>query len=534
MRSSKPQSGSPLAVFQVRVKWVAFVLFCCATTLVGRLAYLQVKQHDALWEQSERQYVESVKIFTGRGEIYDRNHNLLATNLEVESVYLNPREVDEPDKAVKVLSETLDIPQKDIRGKVDSSRRFVWVKRKVSLDKIERLKAEDLSGVGFVGESRRFYPKREMAATTLGFVGTDNQGLSGIEHYYESILKGTERKKFVERDARGRRLLTTEGDPLEPRKSQDVVLTIDEVIQFIAEKELADQVENFGAKSGLAVVMDPYNGEIFAIANYPQFNPNQFWAYPSSAWRNIAVSHAYEPGSIFKPVVAAASIEAGVASPDDIFFCENGNYKLGKASIGEAANHRFGWLSLASIIIKSSNIGSIKIADKLGKQKFYDYIRRFGFGEKTGIDLPGEGRGKVRGLEDWSGLSLASISFGHEISTTPIQMTAAIGAIANGGHLVKPQITRALMKDGEVIKGFQPKRVRRVISEKTSRQMIDILKAVVKEGTGTRAAVPGFSVAGKTGTAQKSIRKPAGIRRQATSLLLSGLFLQTRRVWPFW
>ncbi|NIY15664.1 MAG: penicillin-binding protein, partial [Nitrospinaceae bacterium] len=281
------------------------------------------------------------------------------------------------------------------------------------------------------------------------------------------------------------------------------VLTLDEVIQYTAERELKKQVRDYQAKSGLAIVMDPYTGDLYAVASVPEFNPNNYSGYSSQTWRNDAVSSAYEPGSIFKPIVAAAVLEEGLAGPDDIFFCENGTFQVGGSRIGEAANHQFGWLTLQGIITKSSNIGAIKIAQTLGPKRLYDYIRKFGFGDKLGMDLPGEAVGTLRGLPQWSGLSLASISFGHEISVTPIQMVSAIGAIANGGVLMRPRLTRALLKNGKIQKRFEAEPVQEVISEATSREMITILKSVVKNGTGAKASIPGFEVAGKTGTAQK-------------------------------
>ncbi len=249
--------------------------------------------------------------------------------------------------------------------------------------------------------------------------------------------------------------------------------------------------------------MNPNTGELYAIANVPQYNPNNYSAYKRNRRRNRAVSDSYEPGSIFKPIVAAASIDAGVARPQDTFFCENGKFKVGNKTVGEAVNHKYGWLTLQNIIVKSSNIGSIKIARQLGKQSYYDYIRKFGFGQKTGIELPGEAGGLLKELSAWNPLSLASISFGQEIGVTPLQMTNAISAIANGGTLMVPRITRAILKDGQIEKRFEPKAVRRVISIQSSRQVIDILKHAVKDGTGKNAAVKGYEVAGKTGTAQK-------------------------------
>lgn len=502
-RSKRPNPKTLLAGFRARLWVVAGLLGLFAAGLSARLVYLQVLQHERLWAESEKQYAETVEINTGRGLIFDRNHGLLATNIEVDSVYVNPGEVIDAGRTARQLAETLHLEPQKVRRKIRSGRHFVWIKRKAPLDEVARLRRLALPGVGFFRESRRFYPKRQLAASTLGFVGLDNQGLEGIEHYYDSLLKGTTRRAFVERDARGRRLINTETGLPGPSPSRDLELTLDEVIQFFTEEALRRQVRRFRARGGVAIVMEPATGEVLALASEPTFNPNRFNAFDPRRWRNPAVTFAYEPGSIFKPVVAAAVLEEGAAVPQDIFFCENGKMRIGKTSIGEAANHRFGWLSLSQIIIKSSNIGAIKMAQKLGERRFYEYIRRFGFGQKLEIDLPGESPGVLRPLRSWSGLSLASISFGHEISVTPLQMITAMAAIANGGTLVRPRLARAVWKNGERVQTFRTVRVRRVLSEKTSRQMVDMLKAVVREGTGKKAAVPGFEVAGKTGTAQK-------------------------------
>ncbi len=374
---------------------------------------------------------------------------------------------------------------------------------KSNFSEIEKLKELDLAGVGFIGESKRFYPKRELAASAIGFVGMDNQGLGGIEHQYHSTLKGISYRKVVEKDARGRLIRTgQEADKLRAR-SRDVVLTLDEVIQFTTERELKKQVQKFHAKSGVAIVMDPNNGEILAMADIPEFNPNNFSAFPSGYYRNKAVTDTYEPGSIFKPIVAAAALESRKADIHDIFYCENGQFKIGSVVIGEASGHKFGWLTLQNIIAKSSNIGAIKLAQKLGKNTFYDYIKNFGFGKKLGIELPGEAAGIVRRPHKWTPLSLASISFGHEISVTPIQMITAMSVIANGGNLIRPKIIRAVIKDSQIDQPTRPLVIKRVLSEKTSQQMIGILKTAVKNGTGKNAEAPGFDVAGKTGTAQK-------------------------------
>ncbi|MDP6711307.1 MAG: penicillin-binding protein 2 [Nitrospinaceae bacterium] len=480
---------------------ILFALF--GAGIVGRLFFLQVMQHDDLVSRSEKQHQRTVEIHYGRGSVFDRNMNELATNIKVESVYATPQEVVDKKRAARVLAKALNLNHKSIYKKLNSKRHFVWLKRQVLPAEIARLRKSSLPGINFISEDKRFFPKRELASGVVGFTGVDNQGLEGIEQRYDSTLKGNVVKAVMEKDARGKLVQFNKQANGQVSGSRSVVLTIDEVIQFFTEHHLKKQVAKHQAESGVAIVMNPNTGELYAIANVPQYNPNNFSAYKRNLRRNHAVSSVYEPGSIFKPIVAAASIDAGVARPQDTFFCENGKFKVGNKTVGEAVNHKYGWLTLQNIIIKSSNIGSIKIARQLGKQSYYDYIRKFGFGQKTGIELPGEEGGLLHELSAWDPMSLASISFGQGIGVTPLQMTNAISAIANGGTLMVPRITRAILKDGQIEKRFEPKAVRRVVSIQSSRQVIDILKHVVKDGTGKNAAVKGYEVAGKTGTAQK-------------------------------
>ena len=481
---------------------VAVVFSMYGTGLVARLVYLQVFQHETLKAQAERQYIRRIVINTGRGIIYDRNLNALAANIEMESVYVNPGKIADKKFTADMLASILGIDNKAVAKYISAKKHFVWIKRKCSFEEIEKLKELRLPGVGYIGETKRFYPKRELAASVIGFVGLDNQGLAGIEHQFHSVLKGVSYRKVMVKDARGRIVRAgTEATGVQ-KKSWDVKLTVDEVIQFITERELNKQIQKYGAKGGIAIVMDPNQGEILAMADLPEFNPNNFASYPQELYKNKAVTNAYDPGSIFKPIVAAAAIDANVADVEDVFYGENGQIKIGRTRIGEAANHKFGWLTLRNIIAKSSNIGIIKVAQKLGEKKLYAYIKDFGFGKKVGIGLPGEAKGKLRSLSKWTPLSLASISFGHEISITPLQMTVAMGAIANGGYLVRPRIVQAFLKDGKE-QYHKPLQIKRILSEQTSRKMISILKTAVREGTGKNAAIPGFDVAGKTGTAQK-------------------------------
>ncbi len=500
---NKKPARNPSGNFKKRLLITGGLLSLYGVTILGKLFYLQILQHEELWSQSEKQYIRKVKTSRERGKILDRNLVDLAANVEVDSIYANPGFITNKQKTADKLSKTLGLSYRNALKKVSSKKKFVWIKRKSSLQESNRLKQLALPAVGFKTEIQRFYPKRQLAAGAIGFVGMDNQGLSGVEHFHDKLLKGLSSLKSEEKDARGRYFRGPKPDKIQPDRSPDLVLTLDEVIQYYVETELGKAVKKYKAKGGVAVVMAPNTGEILALANLPTYNPNNYSVYNPTSWKNIAISSSFEPGSIFKPIIAAAAIETGVATPEKVFFCEKGSYRIGKTEIGEAAGHEFGWLSLAKIIEKSSNIGVIKISEKLGPSRYYDYIRKFGFGSKSGVDLPGEASGQLRPLDQWSKLSAASISFGHEIGATPIQLISAISAIANGGNLMKPYIAQALMQDGVTVKKFEPQLVRRVISEKTSRQMVEILKAVVKEGTGKKAGLSGYETAGKTGTAQK-------------------------------
>jgi cell division protein FtsI (penicillin-binding protein 3) len=505
--NKKPASDSFRNVVKVRLLFISGLLLFFAISLIVRLADLQIVQHESLLAKSEKQSQGTLKTHFGRGTIFDRNGNELATNLEVESVFVEPQEVRDRKYTSRVLASALNQNYDRVYREVSSKKQFTWIKRKVPADEIRHLKKSALSGVNFRSEQKRFYPKRELAANVIGFVGTDDLGLAGIEHTFQEKLKGIVYSQSIEQDGKGRKIQALNNLSRSSLGNYDLMLTLDEVIQFTAEHHLKKQVDKYKADSGMAVVMDPYSGEIYAMANVPQFNPNNFNAFPRETRKNNAVVSAYEPGSIFKPIVAAAAIDQGIAQPNDRFFCENGSFKVGKNKIGEAENHKFGSLTMKEIIAKSSNIGVIKIAQKLGKNSFYEYIQKFGFGEKSGVRLPGVSSGLLGKRESWTDYSLASVSFGHEIAVTPLQMVAALSAIANGGTLMEPHITKALMRDGKIVEQIKPKKIRRVISKETSQQMMEILKFVVKEGTGKNAAVEGFDVAGKTGTAQKYITK---------------------------
>jgi cell division protein FtsI (penicillin-binding protein 3) len=357
-------------------------------------------------------------------------------------------------------------------------------------------------GLGFLQESLRLYPSRELAANVVGFEGLDGKGLGGIEQAWDAHLAGVEGRALVERDALGRHVT---GAPVVLKASvpgQGVALTIDATLQYMAEKEVEAAWRRTRSKGAMAVMMDPRTGEILALAIRPTYNPNAFGAATDEQRRNRAITDPFEPGSTFKVIMAAAALEEGVVRPTDRFYGENGKIKVASAVISDWK--RFGWLTFSEVLQNSSNVGSIKAGMQLGKERYYKYITGFGFGQPAGLGLPGESRGQLRPPPKWSALSLATMSIGQEISVTALQIVTAFAAIANGGRLMQPQIVRSVLDgQGREVRGFEPKAVRQVISPETARELTTIMTAVVREGTGHNAAIPGYEVAGKTGTAQK-------------------------------
>lgn len=489
---------------KIKIYLVLTLFLICFGAIWKRLYNVQITQHERLLNLSNKQYFKAFYSTPQRGVIYDKEGRDLAVSIEADSIYANPIEIENPLKTAGAISSVLQLDKMKLYRELEHEKGFVWIKRKVTPDEAEAVESLNLKGIRFLKEERRFYPKRELAARTIGFVGMDNHGLSGVEYFGDDYLKGKSERIVIEKDALGRGLNFSKEYGGITEKGYDLRLTIDEVIQYIAEKELAAQVTKYKAKGGTAIVMDPFTGEVLAMADQPQFNPNSFAQYREKDWRNKIVSDNFEPGSIFKLILSAAVLEEKMAGKDDIFFCENGELEIGRIVIHEAKGHKYNWLTLKEIIGKSSNIGAVKLAQNLGAERFYDYILKFGMGSKTGINLPGESTGKLRDIKEWSGISLASISFGQEISVTPLQIVTAVSAMANGGLLMRPRIVKSVEKDGMVLEEFKPEVIRRVVSEKTCREITEILEYVVKSGTGQKAAIGGYSVAGKTGTAQKA------------------------------
>ena len=497
-------SGNIEKKTKIKIYFVLILFVVSFGAILEKIYNIQILQHEKFLNLSNRQYYRTLSLMPERGTIYDRTGRELAVSVEADSVYANPLELEDPFKTANIISRILKIDSSRLIREFNKEKGFIWIKRKVTPDEAEAVESLNIKGIGFLKEGKRFYPKKDLAGSMIGFVGIDNHGLSGVEYFYDGQLMINPDRLVIEKDAFGRSINFADDYEKSIEKGYDLKLTIDEVIQYITEKELAGQVSKYSAKGGTAIVMDLYTGEILAMADQPQFNPNSFSQYKERDWRNRGVTDSFEPGSTFKLLLAAAAIEEKIANQNDIFFCENGEYDIAGTVIHEAKEHKYRWLTLRDIIVKSSNIGAIKVAQRLGAKTFYDYILKFGIGAKTNINLPGESTGKVRDIKEWSGVSLASISFGQEISVTPIQLITAVSAIANGGILMKPYIIKAVERDGIAVDEFKPEVVRRVISEKTSRELSEILEYAVKYGTGQNAIIKGYDVAGKTGTAQKA------------------------------
>jgi len=495
--------GKSINWFKVRIIFLACLLFFCFVLITGRMFQLQVLKKEQLYRLAAQQQHTRIPLVPKRGTIYDSRGNELAVSVEVDSVYADARKVVEAEKTAKELASILQVDREELKQRLKSHRSFEWVQRKISPKEVEQIKALQLSGLSFLKENRRFYPNSQLAAHLVGFVGLDSKGLEGIEFQYDALLNGENQVWTANRDALGREIAIGKAPFEREDHYRNIVLTLDKPIQHITETELGRGVEKWGAKGGMAIAMDPWTGKILAMASFPTFNPNQFIQYRSKSWRNRALSDVFEPGSLFKVFLAAAALEEQVVRPSDSFFCENGSYKVYDRTIHDHSKH--GWLTFQQIVKFSSNIGASKVGEKMGKERFYRYISAFGFGEKTRVGLPGEGKGIVHHPRYWSPVALDTISFGQGVSVTGIQLVSALSAIANGGFLMKPYVVEKIMNEkGEMVQFFKPETVRKVISEETARKMTVLLKATTeKGGTGEGAVPAGYEVAGKTGTAQK-------------------------------
>ncbi len=468
--------------------------------IIARAYQIQVRDGDLLRKKAQKDYIHTRLLLSKRGTIFDRKGRPFAISVESKSIYARPYLIEDKKRTARILARITGGSWHRILKKLSKNAQFVWIKRKVPDQWAKRILDMKIKGIGIVDDTRRYYPGRELAAHVIGFTGIDNQGLEGIEKKYDSLLRGHKIKLLEVKDALRRPLIIRDffyGD------SRDIVLTIDREIQFKVQEELRKAVRKYHARSGQCIVMDPNTGEILAMAVVPEFNPNMFNKYKPSYWRNRAITDCYEPGSVLKPFLAASAIEEGVVTPHTVLFCENGSYRIKDHVIHDT--HKHGKLSVSEIIMVSSNIGAIKIGQRLGYSRFCSYLKRFGFGEKTGIDLIGERKGHIKMVKENRPVDQATLFFGQGISITSIQLATAMAAIANGGLLMRPYVVKEITdKNGDILAKTYPKVIRRVISKETSDQLKHMMELVVsKNGTAPKAALDGFKVAGKTGTAQK-------------------------------
>jgi cell division protein FtsI (penicillin-binding protein 3) len=469
----------------------------------ARLVYLQVMRHADLAARAERQQMRTVPAPAMRGEILDRTGRVLAYSVDAESIYAVPSEIEQPRQAVAALCRALE----DCTGKEREAllerfgrqRAFVYVRRQVAPEQARRIKDLDLEGIGFMKESKRFYPNKELAAHLVGYVGIDGSGLHGIESAYDNLIRGKSGTVLVQTDARRHAFSRIEKPPT---TGATLELTIDQYLQHITERELHAGVEATGAIGGSAIVMDPWTGEILAMANSPTFNPNAYRVASEESRRNRAVQDLYEPGSTFKVVTASAALEEKMIRPDDLVDVSAGMIRFPGRVIRD--DHRYAHpLTFSDVIVKSSNVGAIKVALRLGRERLGMYVRRFGFGGPVSPDFPGESPGIVWDAGRLTDSALASVAMGYQVAVTPLQMASAVSSVANGGELVQPRVVRAVIRDGKRVP-VPRKIVRRTVSPTTAAELTRIMEGVVEAGgTATRARIDGYTIAGKTGTAQK-------------------------------
>jgi cell division protein FtsI/penicillin-binding protein 2 len=485
----------------VRLLILAGVVLFWMTTIFGRVAYLQLFRHSEYLTRANHQQRRTIEITPKRGAIYDRNMHPLAMSVAVQSAFAMPAEVKDKLMAARLLSGVLGTPADEIREKLESGNTFVWIKRKLPPARAEAVESLNLTGVFLQEEYQRFYPKRELGSHVLGFVDVDERGLGGIEHEYDELIRSKGEKIVVMADGHQRWF---DGSEAQRDRSVNLVLTIDEKIQYIAERELAAAIEKTRAPAGTVIVQDPNSGAILAMANWPKFNPNSAADVPTEMRMNRAISAIYEPGSTFKLVTLAAAFDQNQIRPEEVFNCENGAVTVAGHLIHD--HKKYGLLTVADILANSSDVGAIKIALRLGSPKFYDYIRAFGFGTPSGIDLPGESRGLLRRLEHWGSYSIASVSMGQEVGVTPLQMINAVSAVANGGLLYKPHVVQGMRRGDQrlLLEGpsssMAPKRS---IRPETAATLRGLMEGVILHGTGKSARLDGWTAGGKTGTAQK-------------------------------
>ena len=494
---SRPDVSAGRALYVAA--FIGFWMFLIA----ARLVYLQFSQYDSLVNRARQQQQNAIETSPQRGELLDRQGRELARSVQTVSLFLDPEGLDAQtlDQSAQQVAKILNIKESDLakefREALDEKRRFIWIARRLDADLAAKITALNLPGIHQQLEPKRFYPNGSLAAHVLGYVGLDGQGLGGVEQSYNEKISGEPGQLFIEKDASGK---AYESYEIAAKPGQTVVLTIDQSIQYLAEQALQGAVQRAHAKSGTVIVLDPRTGDILALANAPTFDPNKVAEAKPETRSNWALQNIYEPGSTFKVVAFSAAIEKKLVKPEDHIDCQMGSITVAGRVVHD---HPYGSLTIAQALAKSSNVAAIKLGLRVGNETMYDYIRRFGFGSKTGIELPGETVGIVRKVEHWQPSSIGSVAIGQEVGVTPVQVVAAYGAVANDGVRVAPHLIREVRSsDGTVVYRAEPEQ-RRVISAETAIALRGMLEGVTLNGTAKKAQLDGYSAAGKTGTAQK-------------------------------
>lgn len=487
---------------RIRVYVVACVMLTGFSVVLARAFQLQIIEGPRLRQIAANGIEGVVQLPPSRGSIYDRDGHELAVSVDVKSIYADPLYIQDRDKTARQLSRTLEEPEKEMRKLLERGGRFVWIKRKLPAYTAGLVEALNLEGIGIISETKRFFPGKEVGAHLIGFVGSDGKGLEGLEKKYDDYLRGPRETLLQMRDARRRTFAVSRPDTT-GRKRHDLYLTIDDGIQYKAQTALRAAVEASKAKAGTCVVLNPRSGEVLAMATVPEYNPNSFGRHSPSEWRNRVVTDVFEPGSTIKPFIFAAALNEGVVTSSTPFYCERGSYKVGRHIVHDT--HDYETLTAAEVVIRSSNIGAIKLGRTLGHQSVVQYLQKFGFGASTGIGILGERNGFVRGADTNRAIEQATLCFGQGMTATLLQIAVGMSALANGGTLMKPYVVaRIVDEDGNVVFENRPRVVRRVVSQPVARNVSAVLEGVVSsEGTAPQAAIEGYRVAGKTGTSQK-------------------------------
>ncbi|MDR1397938.1 MAG: serine hydrolase [Desulfarculales bacterium] len=499
----KRDDGRQKIRFRITIIGLCFAL--AYVLLLSRSFYLQVLERDHLAAVAQKEFMRQVEIDSRRGLIFDRNQEELAVTLDSDSIYARPVEISDPAQVGLRLASVLGDGDEKIISRLSGEKRFAWLARRVTPDKARAVRQMEIKGIGITTEPKRFYPHSTLACHVLGFTGLDAKGLEGLEAQYDSELTGTARTSLNMRDALGRTMHLNPEDFSGLPQGNHLLLTIDKQLQYQVEKILAATVSKYNAAGGQAIVMVPQSGEILAMAIEPSFNPNAFSSYPASVYRNRAVTDAFEPGSTFKMFVAAAALNQGKISLQQKIFCENGQWQVAGKVIHDT--HNYGYLTVGEIIKYSSNIGTAKLGQMVGPEELNRAFTAFGFGQPTGVDMPGEAKGILRPVTHNRPVDLANICFGQGVAVTGLQLISAVSAVANGGVLMRPFLVKAIMdSQASLVSETRPAPLRRVVSIEAARELTEMLRQVTEEGgTGSRIKVDNYAIAGKTGTAQKAV-----------------------------